>query len=735
MAFEIHRPYPGVALIVTELGSILMGAPTDAFKATRKYCTDHELPFPKVLVAPTDMLARYVPQFNPEFFLYDFLFVYGAAFKPELAGERLQLVLDKDQVEGVKDALRITLTGPTLEELRSYRDEQGTPLVDDESARLLAGISSHMALKRDDMPRVIDDMLDVQTFDARNTIELLDGNVIVERLHHNSFQVRRGQQQEDINLAINQRVAPFAMLPAPPDVQRPLRFGIKPLGVRSGFDLSGPSTGFVIWVEGKVCVYDGPVGTRYLLEAQGISCDDIAMVVLSHCHEDHMGSFVELVLSGTRPAVYTTEPIYRSALIKLSSYFKMPEAQVAEFIDYHRVEPNVPFDHLGATFELFYTVHAIPALGISVSYQDHKVLISGDTLHHEGLDDYYKAGVITDDIYQRMRALVPNSKAPHDLYCCDVGESIIHGHPGDWSDNPNRILYYHCPDNEHIRSFGRELAIPGQTVELIENARMVRATPPRLLEALAFLDVDSPAWVQRFIDEGTLLTFQSGDVVASTGDALGQALHIVVEGLLEAAPSHTPEALLIRPGEFFGFSEYIDHQGHCDTEITCTSPSEIFKIPEETFSEFMQAFDLGERLPAVAAARPIIDSHVLFHHLKMGQRNVISLRSRRESHSADALITPSGSVDDDFFILIEGEVTIKRGKESLTTLRSDLSNNFFGISSVLSPGTPRDTDVIAKSDVELLRIPHQTIRDLFDENMGIRYLLTAKGAERRSAGE
>jgi CRP-like cAMP-binding protein len=119
----------------------------------------------------------------------------------------------------------------------------------------------------------------------------------------------------------------------------------------------------------------------------------------------------------------------------------------------------------------------------------------------------------------------------------------------------------------------------------------------------------------------------------------------------------------------------------------------------------------------------------------MGQRNAISLRSRRESHSADAVIIPSGSADDDFFILIEGEITIARDAKSITTLRSDLSNNFFGISSVLNPGTPRDTDVSAKSDVELLRIPLQTIRELFDENMGIRYLLTAKGAERRNAGE
>jgi len=312
---EIHRPYPGVALVVTEFGSILLGVPTDAFKATKRYCTDTGLPFPKVLVAPQKMLVRSAPQFNPEFFLYDFLFIHGAAFKPELAGQHLQLVLDEQQVAEVKNSLRITLTGPTAEELDSYRDANGQRLVDPETTKFLASVSSDMAIKKDGYPRSLDDMLDIITFDSRGITHLLDGSVSIQRDDNNGFFIKRGRKQEHVNLGINERVLPYASLPIPTEVQHPLKFGVKPLGTRSGFDLSGPSTGFIIWVDGKVCVYDGPVGTRYLLESQGIACDDISMVVLSHCHEDHMGAFVELVLSGNRPQVFTTEPIYRSALI------------------------------------------------------------------------------------------------------------------------------------------------------------------------------------------------------------------------------------------------------------------------------------------------------------------------------------------------------------------------------------------------------------------------------------
>ena len=173
MTLDIHRPYPGVALAVTEHGSVLLGAPADAFKATKKYCGDHNLPFPRVLIAPQELLVEAAPQFNPEFFLYDFLFVYGAAFKPDLQAERLQLVLDEDQVLGAKEALRITLDGPSRAELTGIVDAKGKPLLDPKVVAMLSSVTEDMALKKGDQPRVLDDSITTTTFDARGTAHLL----------------------------------------------------------------------------------------------------------------------------------------------------------------------------------------------------------------------------------------------------------------------------------------------------------------------------------------------------------------------------------------------------------------------------------------------------------------------------------------------------------------------------------------------------------------------------------
>ncbi|HET6345549.1 MAG TPA: hypothetical protein VFH51_11500, partial [Myxococcota bacterium] len=281
MTLEIHRPYAGVALVVTDRGSLLLGAPADAFKATKSYCNTHKLSFPRVLVAPPQMLVEAVPQFNPEFFLYDFLFVYGAAFKPELAGERLMFVLEPKQVEHVKRALRFTLTGPTREELAGYKTRKGVPAVDKGTIEYLARLSDHMAIKKENRARTVDEMVDVTTFDTQGRVRIMDGAVEIHRESQTALLVRVGGQEALVDLAIHEPVVPFAVLPPPAQVPTPLTFGLKALGTRSGFDLSGPTTGFVLWLNGRAIIYDGPVGTRYLLEHQGISFDDVDAIVLS----------------------------------------------------------------------------------------------------------------------------------------------------------------------------------------------------------------------------------------------------------------------------------------------------------------------------------------------------------------------------------------------------------------------------------------------------------------------
>ncbi|MEK7703589.1 MAG: cyclic nucleotide-binding domain-containing protein [Myxococcota bacterium] len=727
----MHRPYPGVALVATEHGSVLLGAPADAFKATKRYCQEHGLPFPRVLVAPQTMLVAATPQFAPEFFLYDFLFVYGAAFKPELASERLQLVLDEDHVEQEKLALRMTLVGPSRDELAGYLNVDGTPALTPDICARLANVSEHMAIKKaGGVPRSVDDMIEVVTFDRHGRAKLLGGHLDVHRRGPQGFDVQLDKHRAHVDLTFAAPVVPFSTLPAPEAPERPLCFGIKTLGTRSGFDLSGPTTGFLIWVNGRAVIYDGPVGTRYLLESQGLSFSDVDAVILSHCHEDHMGAFVELILAGHRPKVLTAEPIYRSALVKMANYFQRPEEEVAAYLDYQRITPGEPLELLGATFDFFYTIHAIPTIGVSVSMRDadghaHRIQVSGDTLHHGGLDDLHAKGVIDNVTHRSMRELIPSTRVEHALFFADVGESIIHGHPKDWQGNPNDVLYYHCPDNEHTRSFGHAVASPAKTYALIEPPLLHPATAARLWHALRFVDMRDPGWFSALLFQGRSRTVATGESVAGSADATasGRSFSVIVSGSASVVDGDGRPVTSLKPGEILGLVELIDDTGRRTADIRAETPMELFDLDAGLFYDYVRREGLSELVRRVWNQRPMVESATLFRRLDGAVRDRIASIATAEEHSAGTLIVEQGKKGDDFFLLVDGEVDVQVGGKKVATIAATQPDNFFGEISAVYPSRPRSASVRAKTRVRTLRIRGDQIRDLFAGDMGVRYAL------------
>jgi len=725
--------------MVTEAGSILLGAPTDAFKATKSYCERHKLPFPRVLVAPLEMLSQAAPQFNPEFFLYDFLFVYGAAFHPEFADERLVLVMDDDQVKNVLRSLEMTLTGPTEADLRSYVDDDGKPLVEEKTIRDLSRVSEHMSIKAGDKPRELKTMVCTTTFDSNGEAELLDGEVRIKRSDRSSFLVRHRQQTAEVDISITKRVTPYSVLPVPAQPQRPLSFAVKPLGTRSGFDLSGPSTGFLIWVNGRVVVYDGPVGTRFLIEHQGISCEEIDVVILSHCHDDHMGAFVELIISGQRPKVYTTIPIFRSALLKLSTYFRLPPEEVENYIDYYPVKTGEPFEALGATFEFFYTVHSIPTVGLSVTFRDHRgtnhrAVISGDTMHHEGLLQLKAEGVISGEIYADMRNLVPKERMDNSIYFCDVGESIIHGHPQDWADNKNRVLYYHCPDNVHTRSFGRELAVPGQTVTLVKPRTLHPSVPVRLLNALRFLEISDPAWLSTILFRGRQREASVGEKLVTEGHAMGNTFTVIVSGsasvTIASQPTFEPIATL-RPGEFFGLIELVDENGVHTATVTAETPIELLEIDAKLFMEYVKHHNLTETLQRIWTHRPLVESTELFRGLDLSVRNQLAKVARTSSFKAGTCLISADRPVDGLYVVLSGAVELRRDKAAVRTITSDDRDNYFGAVGAFGDNSTIDNGSIhAITDVDAIYITHEDLEHACARDMSVRYALTKAARER-----
>ncbi len=729
MSLDIFSPYPGAKLALTSRGSILFGAPSDAFKATKYFCNQHSIPFPRILVAPQTLLVAATPQFSPEFFLYEFLFVYGAAFNRRLENERLVLVCDPEQRDGIKRALEITLYGPSLAQMQSYRDPQGKRLVPDDIATILANISRHLAVKKDNRQCEINESVDIVCFDRSGKIQLLDDSVHIARTAPHEFLIRTQNKTQPIDLSIHGPVTPFATLKTPSITQTPITFGIKALGTRSGFDLSGPTTGFLFWINGRAVVYDGPVGTRYLLQSQGISCDDIDAIILSHCHEDHMGAFVELILAGQRPKVITAEPIYRSALAKLACHFGESEEDVAGYIDYQRVTPGEPFEMLGAEFNFFYTAHSIPTIGVHVAMNDggghkHSIQVSGDTIHHAGLDEMLQCGILNQNMFQSLRNLIPSKRIENSTYFADVGESIIHGHPKDWEGNPNDILYYHCPDNAHTRSFGHRLAEPGQLITHITPRPLHPAIPARLLRALKFLEVDDPAWFSAMLFKGKTRTISSQSILAHEGEQDPRSMFsIIVSGIASVWNSHNEKITELRPGEFFGHIELVDARGHNTATITAETPMELFEINGSFLDEYFHAKGLEKKIRTIWEHRPMVGSAELFRHLDLSVRNQIAAYGDKVQFEKNHTVIQQGEIGDDFYLLCEGTVSVIVDGDIMSTIAHTDDDNFFGEIAAIHPGRTRRATIYTTTPCVCLRLSGNIMRTLFSKYAGIHYTI------------
>ena len=103
---------------------------------------------------------------------------------------------------------------------------------------------------------------------------------------------------------------------------RPLsipQFGVTVLGASHGFDPSGTTTGFVIWVNGRGMMVDPPPGSTQVLEKLSIPSRMIEGVILTHCHADHDAGTFQRILKEQNVMLYTTKTIYESFIRKYSA--------------------------------------------------------------------------------------------------------------------------------------------------------------------------------------------------------------------------------------------------------------------------------------------------------------------------------------------------------------------------------------------------------------------------------
>jgi glyoxylase-like metal-dependent hydrolase (beta-lactamase superfamily II) len=210
----------------------------------------------------------------------------------------------------------------------------------------------------------------------------------------------------------------------PPPTFHPPSFGVTVLGNSHGFDKSGSTSGYVLWINGRGVMIDPPPYSSATLEREGIRPRMIVGIILTHCHADHDAGAFQKVLTGSPVVVITTPTIYKSFIRKYAALSALSPALLRHS---HRFKPAIigqPLRFQGATFYFTYTLHTIPCIGFRVEWRGRSMVFTGDHFNSPpALDKLQETGVLSKARADDLRNLPLQDT---DLLLHEAGAPPIH---------------------------------------------------------------------------------------------------------------------------------------------------------------------------------------------------------------------------------------------------------------------------------------------------------------------
>lgn len=223
----------------------------------------------------------------------------------------------------------------------------------------------------------------------------------------------------------------------------PPEFGITTLGNSHGFDTSGSTSGFIIWVGGRGVMVDPPPFSSVTLKMEGIHPSLIEKVIISHCHADHDSGAFHKILEAEPVELLSTETILRSFLRKYSAITGVPLSGVNKLVRFRPVRIGHRIKIHGANFHFFYSFHSIPAIGFWVERDGKSFYFSGDTFYEPNtLKKFYEEKKLFN--IHRYKELAEKDFSNFDIVFHEAGIPPIH--------TPQNILATQNKEHQHRHS-------------------------------------------------------------------------------------------------------------------------------------------------------------------------------------------------------------------------------------------------------------------------------------------
>jgi hypothetical protein len=483
----------------------------------------------------------------------------------------------------------------------------------------------------------LDDVLGFALYDRAGRAQL-GKDVVIERTDGESpiFRVVDGGR---VLFEISDEELATASAPrerAIPQSFKPPAFGMTVLGASHGFDVSGKTTGFVLWINRHGVLIDPPIDCTATLAAAGVSPATIDSVILTHCHADHDAGVLQKILEAGRVNLYTTPTILGSFLRKVVALTGEPEERLRRLFVFRPVTVGGAQRIQGAEFHFFYMFHPIPTIGFECFYGGKSFAYSADTLYDPArIEALHRDGVIGRERRDGLLAFPFH----HSLVVHEAGVPPIHTPASLLAELPAevkaRLRIIHIAERDLPAGAGLKLARTGfdETISLPVEAHP-HAEALETLDALAAIDILRDFTVERcreFLTIARRQRFAAGALVVGQGEP-GDFFYIIVSG--EAAV--VKDGVIIktyRGGDFFGEAALVTGAPR-SADVRAKTDLEVVAVEKYDFLALLRGTDLAHALVRLARNRDLPSWALL------GENPVLGEMAAQQRTSFQAMLEP-----------------------------------------------------------------------------------------------
>jgi CRP-like cAMP-binding protein/glyoxylase-like metal-dependent hydrolase (beta-lactamase superfamily II) len=695
--------------IRTSAGAIQIGMPPETIKDVMEL----KLDVPIAYVLPRDLFDRRRGLSVAEF-------EFPAYYSFFLLKRRCRLVVLSPDVERrVRAIFQESLFGPTGEPLPSeFADgypEARRPRFQRES-EYFRTVPGRGRLEADDLVEFVT-VAGGEAEVAPGVTLVEQGDALVVRDHGRDIAVLGAT----ISLPVR---APTTDPDAAPMSWAAPSFGVTVLGASHGFDVSGKTTGFLLWMGGRAILVDPPTDSTEYLRARGIAPKTIDGVILTHCHADHDAGTFQKLLEEAQISLYTTPHILGSFLRKYSSLSGLSEDLLRRTFSFHPVRIGAPVHVRGGELWFRYTLHSIPTIGFDAFYGNRSISISGDTLYDpERVTDMFDKGILDKARFEDLIGFPGH----HSAILHEAGIPPLHTPTSalaELSDEVKKRLYLvHIAAKDVPTGTGLRAAREG----LEHTIRVEPSAAPRFSDAIELLDIfsmvdflrDLPLSRSRsLLQVARRMTLPAGERIVTQGTH-GDSFYIIVNGTVQVVRDGVP-IKRYRAGDYFGEMAILLEQPR-SADVIAKSDVDLVALDRNDFLAALRGSEMLTRLERLVRVRDegaweLLAQNSVLGHLTSAQKTQLQTYLVPCHVETDELLWEAGEVPKRAYLVDEAVVTLLCPEGELKPFAMGA---FVGEVDALRTGGPSPSSARVTEAGKLFAIDQPDLVRFFEDNPGV----------------